>query len=370
MQEYSKHKWSRDTSMDDTQPRAKYASFVFVFVMVAVLATVAQAAETDQFMTWTIELKDCAEPFNAYLNKEMSAYLDRVNRRTPKVTSAAEIVNGFYLYFFQGLYHSRVRHWLWNSPDVDRYPPNSVSFFQYQQTSIYKIPAFPFILPMARTIRIGDVYLGIDKISHFFGAGRRYFENYLMFLQQGFSEEEAMDRMLRMAVLQENSVLGGLTDGIFSHADMEANFQGFCLARDLALGPKPLLIEENGRWRLTEPLDIRRYVNPYFDESYNLNHYRFSRRWKVAKIVAERYCALKDAENVRARFAAYEKYPPSFSYLWLQEFFRQRGEKEVVERSLDRLCAEGRERREKEPTHSAAPMAWSHAHKGGDFRTR
>ncbi len=90
--------------MDDTQPRAKYASFVFVFVMVAVLATVAQAAETDQFMTWTIELKDCAEPFNAYLNKEMSAYLDRVNRRTPKVTSAAEIVNGFYLYLFQGLY--------------------------------------------------------------------------------------------------------------------------------------------------------------------------------------------------------------------------------------------------------------------------
>lgn len=165
--------------------------------------------------------------------------------RARSVDSTEELTKEFYEYLFQGLHSSRVRAWANTSPEVDRFPGKSVSFFEYQRMSIFRdLTAFPFILPMARTVRIGDVYLGVDKIGHFFGFGRRYFQRYLRHRAEGMDGEAAMREVVRWGAVIESSFVGGLVDGIFSHADLEANFQGMLMAIDCCQGERAYFARE------------------------------------------------------------------------------------------------------------------------------
>ena len=50
------------------------------------------------------------------------------------------------------------------------------------------------------TIRVGDVYLGVDKVGHMLGFGRRYFRSYLRLVKAGYSEEDAMERIVRWGI--------------------------------------------------------------------------------------------------------------------------------------------------------------------------
>ena len=96
----------------------------------------------------------------------------------------------------------------------------------YLRSSIYRKPAFPFVIPMARTWNIGGVHVGGDKIGHMLGHGRYYYGRYLRARAAGASPEEAMESIVRWGVGVESKIVGGLVDGVFSHADLEANFQG------------------------------------------------------------------------------------------------------------------------------------------------
>jgi hypothetical protein len=251
-------------------------------------APVAHAAETDQYMTWPIELKDSAPVLNAYLNEQAERFVHLRNRRTVPTETREEMAMDFFGYLFEGLHKSRVRSFCFTSELVDRYPPNDVSPWQYQRQSIYRELSFPFVLPMARTIRLGDVYLGIDKIGHFFGFGRRYYSQYLRKIQSGATEEEAVESVIRRGLFQESSLVGGLVDGIFSYGDLEANFQGMQLVKQLASGTAPCFVQdENGDWALEGAIDIVPFITPDMDESWNNSHYTGLRRRNVLKRVAE-----------------------------------------------------------------------------------
>lgn len=303
-------------------------------------AMMAPGAETDQFLTWDLEIADCAEVLNAHLNEEARTFLEGVNARTQPVETPEELTQAFYLYLFQGLHASRIRNFVNTSPRVNRFPNRSVSFFEYQRISIYRRPAFPFVLPMARTIRVGDVHLGTDKIGHFFGFGRRYFQRYLRHREAGMDEEEAMRAVVRWGIALESRLVGGLVDGIFSHGDLEANFQGFLMARDCAGGPAPFFVREDGQWLLARPIDLRAYITPGFDESYNVSHYRGMRKRQVHDILCEEYCAMLDSAVVRARFERYAAHSPSFSQQVIGEYYAERGYNPQDEQSLENICAE------------------------------
>ena len=300
----------------------------------------AAAMEADQFLTWDIELKDCSEAFNAFLNRTIEEFLDKVNNRALRTEPRETLVRELYVYLFDGLHYSRVRNWLAESEAVDRYPAEDLNFWEYQRISIYRDLSFPFILPIARTIRIGEVYCGIDKIGHFFGFGRRYYQRYLRHIKDGASEKDAMRRAIRFGLNQETSFVGKLVDGIFSHADLEANFQGFRLARDLALGDPPYLVKDDGEWRLARPVDMRDYVNPDFDESYNISHYWGLRKRNTLRAIREMYCDKRWLPSVQKRFARYSEHAPSFSRKVITAYFLERGENPQAEQSLSAICAE------------------------------
>lgn len=298
--------------------------FLYTLPLLFFACLPAEAGETDQYLTWTVELEDSAPALNAYLNEEIEAFVEKMNRRNDKVGDPAELTAACFQHLFGGLFASRLRNWLKNAEEVDRFPSDGLSDWEYQRMSVLREPAFPFILPMAQTIRVGDVYLGIDKIGHMFGFGRRYVQRYHRHRDAGDSHDEALDRVLAWGLRQELTLVGKLVDGIFSHADLEANYQGFRLARALYHGPDALFYRDGDAWRYRGGLDIRDFVTPDMDESYNTNHYAGWRARLVDPIVEERYAPLEETDAVRDRFRRYARdYAPSRSKRFVDAWFER-----------------------------------------------
>lgn len=300
----------------------------------------AHALETDQYLLWGTELEDSAGVINAFLNSEVVVFIEKANAHPGRYATAKKVALGYSRHLFRNLLFARTKKWVRESEDVDRFPDYSVTANEYVKMSIYRDPAFPFYLRLGRTIRVGDVYFGIDKFGHFLGFGRRYFKNYLRLIEAGYSEEDAMERTIRWGITHEQDFVGLAIDGILSYADLEANFQGFQLLRDLSLGDNPNLINEGGQWRLRHTIDLREYVTPDFDESYNTNSYRGLRKRFVLQIYSEEYCAKASLPEVQSRFERYRRYMPSCSKRIIEAHLDERRKNVQHLHSLDVICSE------------------------------
>ncbi len=310
------------------------------FAIIAVATTVwpAAASETDQFLVWGVELEDGAEHVNLFLNLEFEHALARLERagREPPCPKVAEKL---YKRVFASMLSSRLRRHVETS-EIDSYPQREVGYWQYQSRSVFRDSVFPaFVLVMARTVRIGEVYLGIDKLAHMFGIGRRYHVHYQRLLRRGLSPEEAQRRTVLWGLKREKFFLGGIAEGIISHADLEANFQGLRLAREMCEGERPYLTRGDGAWRLARPVDVRAHVNPAFDESYNSNQYLSSRWRAVRQVLLEEYCPRYESEQVQARLARYREIDQeSASREIIASHYQERGRRSPRLFSIDNVC--------------------------------
>jgi hypothetical protein len=317
----------------------------FLILAVAVLASslvmgAAYASETDQYMAWGVELEDCSAALNDYLNDEIAVYLARKNAKRHPPEAAEKLVQGLYFYLFNGLHASRIRHFVMTSDEVDRYPDDSVGYSEHLQMSIFGMKSFPFFLPMADTINVGGIYLGIDKIGHFFGFGRRYLKRYLRYREDGMGEEEAMEKTVLHGFLVERYFVGNLIDGIFSYGDLEANFQGMMMARALSEGDDAPFQRIDGKWVLTRPVDILEFITADFDESYNNSHYSGLRKGQVHEVLRRDVCPKRVLPSVQARFAYYGNWEPSFSEQVLDGFYAERKRNPRERQALAVICGE------------------------------
>lgn len=300
----------------------------------------ALAAETDQFMVWDRTLEDAAPVLNAFFNDEVERCLEKVNARTRPPRNGDEATQEVFKHLFQGLHASRVRNWLNTSRAVDRCPDHPTSIWRYQRDSIYRDLSFPFVLPMGRNVRVGDVYFGADKIGHMLGFGRRYFQRYRKLRDRGVPEEEAIRRVVLWGLASEVSLVGGITDGIISHADLEANYQGFRLAMDCARGPAPYLVREDRNWVLARPIDLRDYITPDLDETYNASHFMGTRWGQVAAIIRARHGDPLDQPLVRARFERYAARGHSLARQIIEAHYAGKHKSQRIVKSLDGICME------------------------------
>jgi len=303
-------------------------------LIIALIPGGLHAAETDQFLVWDRDLVDSSPALNAYFNETIRGFLESANERSRPYKTSEELTKGLFKHLFAGLHASRVRNWVNTSPDVDRYPPGDISIWQYQRMGLYRDLSFPFVLPMGRTVRVGDVYFGSDKIGHLLGFGRRYLQRFLRHRNRGSTHEEAVEKVVSWGLTNELSFVGGVTDGIVSHADLEANYQGFRLALDCCRGPSPYLARRDGRWVLTRPVDLRDYITPDFDESYNPSHY-MGQRWRnVAPLLDVRYRELRTNDRIQARFARYALVGHSVSRMLIEQHYAAKRLNVRVRRTL------------------------------------
>ncbi len=308
-----------------------------VLVVSATRPGAVSAAETDQFLAWDVELADSSEQLNLFVNQEFERALARLNRRG-RARSCEQVPGRLYRRAFSSLLSSRLRRFIEKS-DIEWYPQRGISQWEYRARSVFRHSVFSFFLPMDRTVRIGDVYLGVDKLAHMFGIGRRYYVRHQRLRRRGLAPEEAQLKTIVWGLGRERIFLGGYMEGIVSHADLEANFQGLRLAREMCTGADPYLVRGDDGWRFARPIDLRDYVNPGFDESYNSNHYFRFQWWVVKPILIKEYCPRFTTEKVQRRMAKYRRIDPgSLSREVIARQYEQQGHKSQRLFTLENLC--------------------------------
>jgi len=292
-----------------------------------IMSSPVYASETDQYMVWGRELEDSAPELNEWMNEQLDEFMDIVQTNAKwRDATAEELTVGYYRYMFRNLLYAKIRAFFRHSETIDTYPPRKeVSTWQYQRSSVYRGRSFPYILPMARTIRVGEVYLGTDKISHMLGYGRRYFVQYLKFRKRGLSETEAREKVIRWGLRRELSVVGRVVDGIASYGDAEANYQGMEMAIAMCQGDDPLFVQTDNGWKRVRRVDIVNYITPNLDETYNNNHYWLLRKRFVIPRLEELYVDRLDDDDVQARFAIYRQWKPSLNMEIVDRYWEKKG---------------------------------------------
>ncbi len=154
------------------------------------------------------------------------------------------------------------------------------------------------------TILIDGTYLGTDKFVHFIHMGYIYFSIYQNAVERGASEQEAIAEALDVGAgahpLSESGVLGVLSTGVFSNADLAADYCGLKFFRNLTepVGLRgevrpPMVVRDGELWRLNG--HVRRdadffsvFVSPHWDEVLNPSVYHLGIGAFVAEEVGKR----------------------------------------------------------------------------------
>jgi hypothetical protein len=193
------------------------------------------------------------------------------------------------------------------------------------------------------TLRVNQVLIGSDKLGHFMSQGFKYWRRH----HRGASEPAVM----RMGRRTEVGFFGKVTTGVFSNADLVANYEGYRFYRSLfedgvtadgdtadgvaadGVAGKPAIIGwRAGRPFLRRPFDWADHVTEFWDEALNPNDY-----------------GVHLARRVRRSLVAL---CPSFEAT--PELFRPSRDAELLDRyalvglnpnfdyRLDRICSESR----------------------------
>lgn len=312
----------------------------FLIILLLTPLQSSLALETDNYIVWGRELQDASPAINTYFRNEIESVLIQ---NSSKQLNCLEITALIGERFRSRLVHDNpVENHLMDilRAEQDEIFPQGL---KYVPESIYRDP-YRFYIPffgLAPNIQVGGFYFGTDKLSHFASTGRIYFEEFLAAIKKGHSQKSAELAAIEWGIRDENTVHGYWASGVFSFADMEANYQGLQFYRRLCYDQKDSYLKQNadGSWFLRKKPDISHYVDGNWDESY-LESYRLPGNWeKVRPVIQKEYCHLIHSTEVtdrRARYFKNSKISPSMKYLQTQ---KENGSvPDPSSQSLSRLC--------------------------------
>ena len=268
------------------------------------------ALETDQYYTWGRPLADSTHAVNAKFNLELERTLAGfTEHRRPESCREVAVAYRKRLRFM--LMHE-IQVWAWNSQLVDRIPDGGEEQRLYGRTNLYSkhsVFAPATWMPNTPTIEVAGVRFGTDKLAHMVSSGWTYYGEYARGLKKGHLPEEAERQAVRRGIIEENLILGKLMSGVLSISDIEANYGGMHLYLDLCDRADPVLRLSEDGWVVARPIDLRAYVTPRWDESYQPQVYTEG-RWRKVRPVLETYCDQLDDSLVvemRRRYRARDK---------------------------------------------------------------
>jgi Ankyrin repeats (3 copies)/Ankyrin repeats (many copies) len=160
------------------------------------------------------------------------------------------------------------------------------------------------VLFRASTVSVDGKLFGTDKIIHFTNLGRILHSGYLAARKQGLGEYEAIAHALTITredfFLSEDWMLGGLTTGIHSNADLAADYAGFKFFRNVTeevrIGNRvmpPMLVRDGFYWRLNAHVKpdsdfFTAFITPHWNEALNPNVYSVVSRARLRAILRGR----------------------------------------------------------------------------------
>jgi hypothetical protein len=234
------------------------------------------ATETDQFTTPKAPLRDIGPGLSRKIVEIIES--DRTGRDPEYV---------LYRWVGRHVVASRLVHWIRAIPEVDgpvrHLPPVSGSIYYRVRSPVPR--GFRYNAP---TVLVHGYHMGTDKIDHFFQQGHEYYARIARREAAGIATAEAIPAAVARGVKQEHKWFGTLASGVYSNADLAANFAGMKfylnLRRPVLIGDRlwpPLFFRAPEGWRLRPGVDPDRLLEPFLsdhlDESLNPSRFRFSR---------------------------------------------------------------------------------------------
>ena len=224
----------------------------------------AYGYETDPYTGRSQALADSL----AELDREVNAAIDAVVASWSHGEDEWRFVTAVYRRIGGLHYVDRLERWAMESPEVERI---ELARGEALMNDFPVLAArFGRIVRIGPIINVNGVYMGTDKIGHFLSQGRKFYKRY----RRLGNEEQAM----RRSVTTERGVFGALTTGIYSNADLVANYEGYRFYRglfhDAVVADKPAIL----RWEGDRPVRQRAFtwadhVNAFWDEALNPNVY-------------------------------------------------------------------------------------------------
>lgn len=170
----------------------------------------------------------------------------------------------------------------------------------YRESIFVFLPTDYFTI--SPTVNLYGSQFGTDKIAHFFQQGYTYYRIYERALAKGLTADEAAKKAVRWGRMTERTYYGTLVGGVFSNADLVANYIGMKFYQGLTKSMKignvdrpATLILENGSWKMNENVDAKEHLlKPFFtdhlNEAFNPSLFIPGLRSSVRGIVKKRSC--------------------------------------------------------------------------------
>lgn len=277
-----------------------------LFTVILIWSFSAAALETDNYLAWNQTLSDSSHQINQYLAQTIKSALTKIPDHQNK--NCFEITTLIGEDFESHLVHDNpIENWLFTVLSEEEMYPLDLN---YVEQSIYREP-YRFYIPwfgLAPTIQVNGYYFGTDKLSHFASTGLIYFKIFTKELANGESSRVALRKAIDWGVLDEKTVHGFWASGVFSYADLEANYQGLRFYQRFCSSSNPYLRKSSsGEWVFEKHPEIKMFISGSWDESFYLS-YRKPKNWeRVAPILKDEYCPKRASPIVRRRISHYKR---------------------------------------------------------------
>ena len=230
----------------------------------ALLAATGLAYETDQFSNRLQPLEDCTALLDGRVNESIAQAV--AGWRGPP--EERRVVDAIYHDIGGHHWVDRIERWAMQSDQVDRLTPDRYdSIYRGHPLWATRVAALFGVGP---TIKLNGVLIGSDKLGHFISQGRKFWRRYLKY------EDEA--RAAEHSAYTERALFGQMTTGVYSNADLVANYEGYRFFRSLfedgVVPGKPAILAWQGdHWSVQRRFTFADHVNAYWDEALNVNHF-------------------------------------------------------------------------------------------------
>lgn len=157
-------------------------------------------------------------------------------------------------------------------------------------------------LTISPTVNMYGSQFGTDKIAHFFQQGYAYYKIYERALAKGSTPNDAHEKAVRWGKTSERTYFGILVSGVFSNADLYANYAGMKFYQGLTKPTKignverpATLFLKNGIWTINEnesfrELLVKPFISAHLNEALNPSAHIPGLRSSIRGIVKKQSC--------------------------------------------------------------------------------
>ena len=197
---------------------------------------------------------------------------DTENKKLAELRSDMALAKAVYKRLGDGdLFHAPMGSWM----ATHKFHHTPASYKADYTESIYLVRPVNYAT-LSPTIRVHGVEMGTDKFDHFFQEGWRYLKIYDRELSKGRTPDEAEKKAISWGRMTEKTYFGYLVSGVFSNADLFANFAGLKfyinLARPVTFDSvrRPAILSLiDGKWQINSDIPRADLLKPFVAEQMN-----------------------------------------------------------------------------------------------------